>query len=155
MAGRCARREEDSVVSDQPAASPRKTPGRRRMNADEPRTNRVVVKCTDDELRMLFGLAASQGVSIQNALMRAALAGDAETAARTADLARELRDTRHMFSVATGLLNQLAKVANSTGEMPAEVADALEYLERSRRRVDGYLEDFGDRWNESGRRGAS
>lgn len=100
---------------------------------------------------MLFGLAAAQGISIQNVIMRAVLAGDAETAARTTDLVRELRDTRQMFSVAVGLLNQLAKVANSTGETPVEVEDALEYLSRSRAKVDGFLDSFGSRWNE-GRR---
>lgn len=140
------------MVEDQSAASRRRSPGRRRMNADEPRTNRVVIKCTDDEFSMLFGLAASQRVSIPNVMMRAVLAGDSENAARTADLARELRDTRQMFSVAVGLLNQLAKVGNSTGEVPREVDDALVYLRRSRERVDGYLAQLGDRWNEDGRR---
>lgn len=131
--------------------SSRQTPGRRRMNAPEARQNRVVLKCSDEEFAMLFGLAAAQGVSIQNVIMRAVLAGDAETAARTTDLVRELRDTRQMFSVAVGLLNQLAKVANSTGETPVEVEDALEYLSRSRAKVDGFLDSFGSRWNE-GRR---
>lgn len=139
------------MVADQPSDSARRTPGRRRMNADEPRANRIVVKCTDDEFSMLFGLAAAQGVSIQNAMMRAVLAGDAENAARTADLVRELRDTRQMFSVAVGLMNQLTKVANATGEVPDEVTDALGYLDRSRRQLDMYLESFGARWNESGR----
>ena len=141
------------MTEGQSAATPRRSPGRRRMNAEEPRAHRVVVKCTDDEFRMLFALAASQRISIQNVMMRAALAGDSENAARTADLARELRDTRQLFSVATGLLNQLAKVANSRGEVPAELDDALRYMHQSRSRVDGLLADFGERWNEDGRRG--
>lgn len=131
----------------------RSAPGRRRMNADEPRPHRVVLTCTDGEYRMLFGLAAVHGVSIQNLLMRSVLAGDAQNAARTAELVSELRDTRQLFSVATGLLNQLAKVANSTGRVPPELDDALRILGRGQGQVQGYLDQFGERWNWEGRRG--
>ena len=142
------------MTEDRPSpGGARRAPGRRRMNADEPRPHRVVLTCTDDEYRMLFGLAAVHQVSIQNVLMRSVLAGDAENAARTAELVSELRDTRQLFSVATGLLNQLAKVANSTGAVPAQLNDALQILERGQGQVQGYLDEFGERWNLKGKAG--
>ncbi|WP_191563307.1 MobC domain-containing protein [Janibacter melonis] len=131
----------------------RKAPGRRRANSDEPRDNRIGLSCTDEELSMLFGLAAVHNISIQNLLMRSALAGDSQNAARTAELVSELRDTRQLFSVATNLLNQLAKVANSTGALPAQLDDALRVLERGQGQVQDLLDDFGERWNDKGKRG--
>lgn len=128
-------------------------PGRRRMNAQEPRDHRVVVTCTDDEYRMLFGLAAAQGISLQNVLMRAAMSGGTQSAQKTAELVDELRSTRQLLAVATGLLNQLAKVANSTGEVPVEIPEALAMMLRGSQKVDGFLDDFSERFSYDGRRG--
>lgn len=128
-------------------------PGRRRMNASEPRRNRVVVTCTDDEYRMLFGMAAAQGISLQNVMMRAVMSGGTQSAQKTAELVDELRSTRQLLAVATGLLNQLAKVANSTGEVPPEIPDALRMMQRGSRKVDGFLSEFSDRFSYDGRGG--
>lgn len=128
-------------------------PGRRRMNAQEPRSHRVVVTCTDDEYRMLFGLAAAQGISLQNVLMRAAMSGGTQSAQKTAELVDELRSTRQLLAVATGLLNQLAKVANSTGKVPQEIPEALAMMQRGSQKVDGFLNEFSERFSYDGRRG--
>lgn len=123
------------------------------MNAQEPRSHRVVVTCTDDEYRMLFGLAAAQGISLQNVLMRAAMSGGTQSAQKTAELVDELRSTRQLLAVATGLLNQLAKVANSTGKVPQEIPEALAMMQRGSQKVDGFLNEFSERFSYDGRRG--
>lgn len=141
------------MTAEERASQERRAPGRRRMNADEPRPHRVVVTCTDEEYSMLFGLARVQNVSIQNLLMRSVLAGDSQNAARTAELVTELRNSRQLFSVATNLLNQLAKVANSTGRVPPELETAVRALGRGQAQVQGFLDELGERWNFEGRRG--
>lgn len=123
------------------------------MNAQEPRNHRVVVTCTDDEYRMLFGMAAAQGISLQNVLMRAVMSGGTQSAQKTAELVDELRASRQLLAVATGLLNQLAKVANSTGEVPEEIPEALRVMHRGSQKVNGFLDEFSERFSYDGRRG--
>lgn len=141
------------MAEDEGPVQRRRAPGRRRLNADQARENRVVVKCTDDEFSMLFGMAAAQNISIQNVLMRAVLSGGTESAARTSELVFELQQTRRLFSVATGLLNQLATVANSTGEMPAQVPELLTMMERGSGSLQEFLDGLSERFGTDGRQG--
>lgn len=130
------------------ASTGRAAPGRRRANARAgARTNRVVVKCSDDELARLYAIAAARDLSIPNVLMRAVFAGGSENARVTGELLQELRHARQLSSVATGLLNQVAKVGNSTGELPPETAQVLRMVRDGQAQVDGFLAQFGDRWN--------
>lgn len=87
--------------------------GRRRANADEPRSRRVVVKLTDGELAYLEALAGAQGVSKQAVLMRAVLTGGTEAAARYEQLLEALSRTRFQLATVANNMNQLAHQANS------------------------------------------
>lgn len=125
------------MTDEEQNAGRRSAPGRRRANraGDDGRRHRVVLTCTDDEYRFLFALAAAQGISIQRALMAAAQSGGVEAAARYAELAEDVRAVGRLHARLTSLLNQLARVANSTGEVPAEMAAATAAVEKANGRV--------------------
>lgn len=93
--------------------------GRRRQNSDAPRTGRYFVRVNADEQAALLRLAAHQNVSVQRVLVESALRPD--TSVSRADI-QELITTLFGLSAqisAVGVnLNQIAKVANTTGEVP-------------------------------------
>ena len=62
-------------------------------------------------------------------------AGGVEAAARYAELAEDVRAVGRLHARLTSLLNQLARVANSTGEVPAEMAAATAAVEKANGRV--------------------
>lgn len=105
--------------------------GRRRANVDEPRSNRVVLKVTDQELALLESLARAQGVSKQAVLMRAVLTGGSDAAARYERLRDDLSATRLMLANVANNVNQLAHQANSyavTGGTPVGADDVQRAL---------------------------
>lgn len=100
--------------------------GRRRENSESPRTGRYFVRVNADEQAALLRLAAHQNVSVQRVLVESALRPD--TSVSRADI-QELIATlfglsRHISAVGVNL-NQIAKVANATGEVPEDLSAAL------------------------------
>lgn len=87
--------------------------GRRRANASAPRSKRIVLRVTESEDAMLRSLADAQGVTVQALLMRAALAGGSEEAARLEQLREELAGARFRLATVANNVNQLAHQANS------------------------------------------
>lgn len=124
--------------------------GRRRANVDEPRSNRVVLKVTDQELALLESLARAQGVSKQAVLMRAVLTGGSDAAARYERLRDDLSATRLMLANVANNVNQLAHQANSfavTGGTPVGADDVQRALRDVRvvlARVDAVASGSGD-----------
>ena len=87
--------------------------GRRRANASEPRSRRIVLRVTEPEEEMLRSLAAASGVSVQALLMRAVLTGGSDAAARVEQLREELAGARFRLATVANNVNQLAHQANS------------------------------------------
>jgi len=125
--------------------------GKRRANADEPRSKRVVLKLTDGEFAYLEALARAQYVSKQAVLMRAVLTGGTEAAARYEQLLEALARTRFQLATVANNVNQLAHQANSFAlgsSEPVQAEDVHEVLHEVRavmERVEGVAGQIGAR----------
>ncbi|MGH9089762.1 MAG: MobC family plasmid mobilization relaxosome protein [Acidimicrobiales bacterium] len=94
------------------------------------RHRQVGVRLSDAELDELRYRAEDAGVSPQRYLMEAALGGGTATAAARRRRVDEFGFlTRQLVRLGTNV-NQLAKVANSTGQVPTGTSRALAAIER-------------------------
>lgn len=123
---------------------------RRRANAPEGRRQFAhQVKVSAAEEAVLVRLAAQAGVSVPRLLVEAALAPAPGVSAseRREGLTELFTVSRVLAGIATNL-NQLARVANATGEFPAAAAAVRERIRelipRVTRAMEG-LSDPGDR----------
>ena len=118
--------------------------GRRRENSDVPRTGRYFVRVNADEQAALLRLAAHQNVSVQRVLVESALRPD--TGVSRADI-QELISTlfglSRQISAVGSNLNQIAKVANTTGEVPEDITAALDGLRKLYFKTEYALDDVG------------
>jgi len=101
--------------------------GRRRQNSKLPRSSRYVVSVNSDEQAALLRLAAHQNISVQRVLVESALRPD--TSVSRADI-EELKSalfglSRQISAVGVNL-NQIAKVANASGEVPDDLPNVLD-----------------------------
>lgn len=103
-------------MSSQPPS--RSTARRRRANAPAARRRSVHVRLTDVEHEQLGRLAGEHEVTVQRLLVEAALAGR-ETPAERRRAMRELFEIRRLLANVANNVNQLARAANVTGEVPA------------------------------------
>jgi len=116
--------------------------GRRREKTESPRTERHVVKVNIEEQAALLRLAAHQNVSVPRLLVESTLRPD--TSVSRADL-EELKAalfglSRQISAVGVNL-NQIAKVANATGEVPNDLQAALGGLRKLYFRVENALDE--------------
>lgn len=101
------------------------------------RDKRTVIKHTAEEWARVAAMAEVQGVSVARLYERALCAGDAVAAVKMSQIYAELVMTqRLLIGVATNV-NQMAAVANATGELPtaAQLEAALELAQRQVDRV--------------------
>ena len=113
------------------------------------RHRQVGLRVSDAELEALRRLALAAGVSPQRFLLKATLHGGPVTVAERRRRVDELGFlTRQLVGLTTNV-NQLAKVANGTGQVPAGTARALAAVEqlasqlgRATERVSGAVGPF-------------
>lgn len=111
------------------AASRRQGRYRRRTSGAQ-RTLRTVIRHSPEEYARVVSVARGQGVSVPRLYERALWAGDAVAAARMVRLLREADVILRVVANAANNVNQLARVANSTGEVhAAQVEAAAAHLE--------------------------
>ena len=110
---------------------------KRRANAAGGRHYAHQVKVTPEEEAVLLQLAAKQGVSVPRLLVESALAvEDRTTATDRREAIAELFRIHRVLGGAANNMNQLAKVANATGEVPAEFGPTMGYVRRLCTRID-------------------
>lgn len=128
-------------VSQPPTPRSRLFRGRRRANAPGgPRTHRAVIVHSDDEWARVKALAQLQGVSVPRLYERAVWAGDVQTASRVAEIHLELAGVRRLLGNAASNINQVARVANGTGEIQeAEFRAAVDLMERQIGRINALV----------------
>ena len=90
----------------------------RRRRERTPRTGSFKVRVSQREREGLQLRAAALGVSVPRLLVESALSGVETPAERRAWMA-ELFELRRLVATVANNVNQLAKVANTTGELPA------------------------------------
>lgn len=101
------------------------------------------VRVSDEELAAIRREAARLGVTVQRLLVESALAGRAHTATERHAQQDELSSVRRLVAAVGNNVNQLARVANATGRLPAQSAAALEAVARVMARLDAALRAMG------------
>ncbi len=99
---------------------------------------------TPEEEGMLLRLARQQNVSIPRLLVESALAADAgESATERRDALAELFAVHRLLAAVSNNVNQIARVANATGEVPtAEVSATLAAVRRTAERIDMVVDEL-------------
>lgn len=99
-------------------------PGGRRRRQEGGRGRVVKLRLSDDEFAAVAARAQAAGVSAQRLLLEAALADGTTPAERRAVRTKLASAQRQLVGLGTNV-NQLARVANSTGRVPAGTEEAL------------------------------
>lgn len=124
------------------------TPGRRRRRSSTPRPHKVLVRLSDEEYERVAAGAAATNSTLPAYLAKRGQeeiapvqSGQRLTEAQMRSLVSELYALKRILALSGNNLNQIAKVANSTGEVRDEVvhygALIARTLDRLERFVDG------------------
>lgn len=112
----------------------------RRANVAGGRQRDVKVKVSAEEQAVLAEMAAQHGVSVPRLLVESAMSNGQETPSERRAAMAELFAIHRLLSIVSNNINQAAKVANSTGEVPAELTHALRALRNVAARVNGAID---------------
>lgn len=115
------------MTDSEPQSQPPNRPLGRRRRANVARGRRVAyqVKLTEEEQAELVGLAAAQEVTVPRLLVESALASTGETPARRRQAMVGLFEIRRLLATVANNVNQLARVANISGEVPGRLGPVL------------------------------
>jgi len=112
-----------------------------RRRSDSRRLHRTVIKHTDEEWARVQSIAQAQSVSVPRLYERSLHAGDVLAATRLSRFVTEVGVVLRVMSKTAVNLNQLARVANATGEVSApQILAAAEHFDRQVERVKAMLE---------------
>ena len=119
---------------------------RRQANEVGGRTHSHRVKVTEREAVALAERAQERGVSVPRLLVEAALTDPATsaTAAERQEAMVELFAVRRLLAAVSNNVNQLARQANSTGQVPAEAAATIGAARRLAGRIDGAIDGLSE-----------
>jgi len=119
---------------------------RRQANEVGGRSHSHRVKVTAEEAAALAQRAEERGVSVPRLMVETALADPArsETAAERQEAMVELFAVRRLLAAVSNNVNQLARQANSTGQVPAEAAATIAAARRLAGRIDGAIDELSD-----------
>jgi len=119
---------------------------RRQANEVGGRSHSHRVKVTAEEAAALAQRAEERGVSVPRLMVETALADPArsQTAAERQEAMVELFAVRRLLAAVSNNVNQLARQANSTGQVPAEAAATIAAARRLAGRIDGAIDELSD-----------
>jgi hypothetical protein len=103
------------------------------------------VKLTVEQDRQLVAAAEEQGITPARLLAESALHGGPAAAARMRAAGTEMIGIQSLLGRVGTNINQLARVANSTGVVPDGLPGALAAIERVCARIDAWLDETGYR----------
>lgn len=89
----------------------------RRRRTDGTRPHRTVIRHTDQEWARVQSLAQVQHISVPRLYERALLAGDVVVAAKLVTIRDEMQGPRRLLANVANNMNQMARVANATGDV--------------------------------------
>jgi hypothetical protein len=120
--------------------------GRRRRRVLGGRQHRHVVRVTPEEEGALLARALRYNVSVPKLLVDSALAGGAEAAASNASVRDavmvELFGLHRLLGALSNNVNQMARVANSTGAVPAEYVSTFAKVRETAERIDELIDEL-------------
>jgi hypothetical protein len=118
---------------------------RRRANVEGGRMHRHVVKVTPEEEARLLQIAERHRVTVVRLLVESALSEGAETPSERRDQFVELSNLARLVGTVANNINQIARHANTTSEVPSDAAAAITDAKNVIRRVDRLLADMAGR----------
>lgn len=118
---------------------------RRRANVDGGRMHRHEVKVSPEEEAQLLALAEKHRVTIPRLLIEAALSEGTENPSERRDQFMQLSTLQRLVGTVANNINQIARHANATGEVPAEAAASIAHARAVIIRIDRQLADMAGR----------
>jgi hypothetical protein len=119
---------------------------RRRANVEGGRMHRHEVKVSPEEEARLLALAEKHRITIPRLLIEAALNEDSgESPSERRDQFMQLSDLQRLVGSVANNINQIARHANSTGEVPAEAAATIAHAKSVIIRIDRQLAEMAGR----------
>ncbi|MUK01604.1 plasmid mobilization relaxosome protein MobC [Vibrio cholerae] len=118
---------------------------RRRANVDGGRMHRHVVKVTPEEEAQLAMIAERHHVTVARLLVESALSEAGETPSERRNQFVELSNLARLVGTVANNVNQVARHANSTGEIPADAAASVAHAKSVIYRVDRLLAEMAGR----------
>ena len=116
---------------------------KRQSNAAGGRSVRRVVKLTVEQNLALQVMADEVGVSVPRLLVESTLSQSrGETAAERHELITSLFLLQRGLAAVGNNINQIARVANATGEIQGEIHESLTHLRGTVKRIDEVLESL-------------
>lgn len=124
-----------------PAASMPTGPERRKRVLGGRHAARYNVKVTAAEGGVLERIAAAQHVSVPRLLVEAAMSSELrETPTERKAAMAELFALHRLLAAISNNVNQIAKVANATGEIQGELRSTLDAVRRTAERIDDAID---------------
>lgn len=118
------------------ASSVRRLGKARRDNVEGGRKLAVKVWVTEAEKAALVVRAVQSNVTVPRLLFDSAFAEAGESATDRRNVAAELLGIRTLLGAVSNNVNQIARHANATGEVPADAAATVEAVRRLMVRID-------------------
>lgn len=118
---------------------------RRRANVEGGRVHRHEVKVSPEEEAQLLILAEKHRVTIPRLLIEAALSEGTETSSERRDQFMQLSTLQRLVGTVANNINQIARHANATGEIPAEAAASIAHARAVIIRIDRQLAEMAGR----------
>jgi hypothetical protein len=107
--------------------------------------HRHEVKVSPEEEAQLLALAEKHRVTIPRLLIEAALNEDSENPSERRDQFMQLSNLQRLIGSVANNINQIARHANSTGEVPPDAAPAIAHAKSVIIRIDRQLADMAGR----------
>jgi hypothetical protein len=107
--------------------------------------HRHEVKVSPEEEAQLVALAEKHRVTIPRLLIEAALNEDSESPSERRDQFMQLSNLQRLIGSVANNVNQIARHANSTGEVPPEAAATIAHAKSVIVRIDRQLADMAGR----------
>lgn len=118
---------------------------RRRANVDGGRMHRHEVKVSPEEEAQLLALAEKHRVTIPRLLIEAALSEGTENPSERRDQFMQLSALQRLVGTVANNINQIARHANASGEVPAEAAASIAHARAVIIRIDRQLAEMAGR----------
>lgn len=115
----------------------------RRRRTEGRRPHRTVIKHSDEEWARVQSIARAQGVSVPRLYEQSLHAGDVVAAAKLSQIFGELLVIQRLMGNAATNINQVAKVANSTGEVQEDrLLAAYAFMREQADRLSGLMDEL-------------
>lgn len=125
----------DDEAAEEPGKD-RRVRRRRRANVEGGRRYRHEVRLTAEEEERLVALAERHRVSVPRLLVESALSARGETPTERRNAVEVLFGLHRLLAGISNNVNQVARVANSAGEVPPQAPAVLAAVRRTAEKID-------------------